>query len=143
MICDDRFGTHFRLWVANGWEEWYYDMLVPLVHFVPVRADLSDLCAQVAWVRAHPARAAAISAAAQRFVREQMRPVDRDIYVGEILLEYGRLWARSMAKSASASDPQHGNGNGNGNGRGGDPITKYVQHWHDPVDYKPTREPRD
>ena len=106
-------------------------MLVPLVHYVPVRADLSDLCARVAWVRAHPARAAAISAAAQRFVREQMRPVDRDVYVGEILLEYGRLWAKSVP------DHQHGNG------RGGHPITKYVQHWHDPVDYRPTRVPRD
>ncbi|KAJ1470676.1 hypothetical protein T484DRAFT_1846860 [Baffinella frigidus] len=40
--------------VDNGWKEFYYDLLVPWEHYIPVNASLSDLCERLAWARTHP-----------------------------------------------------------------------------------------
>ena len=37
-----------------GGAQWYYDSMRPWVHFVPVRADLSDLEQRFHWAEAHP-----------------------------------------------------------------------------------------
>ena len=37
----------------GGFRQWYYDKLVPWRHFVPVRADMSDLIEKIDWCRAH------------------------------------------------------------------------------------------
>jgi Glycosyl transferase family 90 len=52
-----------------GYRQWYYDDLVPWVHFVPVKADLSDLETQIEWVRSHDAEAEGIAAAGQTLAR--------------------------------------------------------------------------
>jgi hypothetical protein len=39
---------------AAGYRQWYYGELTPWVHYVPVAADLSDLCDIIGWCRAHP-----------------------------------------------------------------------------------------
>lgn len=46
-----------------GFRQWYYHKLEPYVHYVPVKADLSDLFSQIEWVKAHPAKAEAIATA--------------------------------------------------------------------------------
>ncbi len=51
-----------------GFRQWYYDRLRPYEHYVPVKKDLSDLQAQMNWVRAHDAEAKAIAAAGQALV---------------------------------------------------------------------------
>jgi hypothetical protein len=45
---------------------WYYDRLEPWVHYVPVRADLSDFDEAVDWVLTHDAEARAIADAGRR-----------------------------------------------------------------------------
>ena len=40
--------------VETPYEQWFYDRLRPWVHYVPIRADLSDLEARVAWCRENP-----------------------------------------------------------------------------------------
>ena len=52
-----------------GFRQWYYDELVPFEHYVPVKADLSDLAEKVDWVRTHDAEAQKIAAAGQAFAR--------------------------------------------------------------------------
>jgi hypothetical protein len=60
---------------ADGdWEQWYYPMMKPWVHYIPVRRDLRDLNEQIEWCIAHDAEAAAIAAAGENFIREMMRP---------------------------------------------------------------------
>ncbi|GGE46660.1 glycosyl transferase family 90 [Actibacterium pelagium] len=44
-----------------GFRQWYYDKLKPYEHYVPIKADLSDLHQQVDWARSHPAEAEAIA----------------------------------------------------------------------------------
>lgn len=33
------------------WYEWYYDILKPWVHYVPVKRDLSDLVEKIEWLK--------------------------------------------------------------------------------------------
>lgn len=41
------------LLVDSSWKLWYSDLLVPYVHYVPIKADLSDLIDQIKWCRSH------------------------------------------------------------------------------------------
>lgn len=53
----------------EGYRQWYYDRLRPFEHYVPVKADLSDLRKQVDWVRSNDRQAAEIAANGQAFAR--------------------------------------------------------------------------
>ncbi|MEP2978980.1 MAG: glycosyl transferase family 90 [Lentilitoribacter sp.] len=46
-----------------GFKQWYYNKLKPWVHYVPIKADLSDLNEQINWVRSHPKEVEHIAAA--------------------------------------------------------------------------------
>ena len=52
--------------VESEWTQWFTDTLEPWVHYVPVRADLSDLIERVEWCQANDADAAAIAHAGRR-----------------------------------------------------------------------------
>jgi len=52
---------------APGFRQWYYGGLEPWAHYVPVRADLSDLPERIAWCRANPAACGEIAARGQAF----------------------------------------------------------------------------
>ena len=53
----------------HGFRQWYYDRIRPWEHFVPVKADMSDLVEKVEWARSHDAEAKAIAANGQAFAR--------------------------------------------------------------------------
>lgn len=52
-----------------GFRQWYYDRLEPWRHFVPIKADLSDLAERLDWVRSHDDRAREIAAEGQALAR--------------------------------------------------------------------------
>jgi hypothetical protein len=54
-----------------GFRQWYYDELVPWVHYVPVSADLSDLEERLDWCLANDAQCKSIAAAGQKVVLDQ------------------------------------------------------------------------
>jgi hypothetical protein len=49
------------LLVDSEWKIWYRDKLEAYVHYVPVRADLSDLVSQIKWCREHDAECEVIA----------------------------------------------------------------------------------
>jgi hypothetical protein len=53
----------------HGYRQWYYDRLKPWEHFVPVKADLSDLIDKITWCQNHPVECARIGAVAQEFTQ--------------------------------------------------------------------------
>jgi hypothetical protein len=53
-----------------GYSQWYYDKIKPWEHYVPIRADLSDLADQVEWARSNPDKAHEIAQNAQAFARQ-------------------------------------------------------------------------
>lgn len=50
----------------KGFRQWYYDRIEPWKHYVPVKADLSDLVDQIDWCRGHEDACSDIAAAGQR-----------------------------------------------------------------------------
>ena len=56
--------------VGPAGREWFWDSLVPMEHYVPVRRDLSDLVARARWVQSHPQEAAAIGRAGQKVAQQ-------------------------------------------------------------------------
>jgi hypothetical protein len=47
---------------AFGYRQWYYDRLVPWVHYVPVRADFADFDETLDWLFTHPDESEQIAA---------------------------------------------------------------------------------
>jgi len=59
-------------------KDWYHEHLVPWVHYIPVREDLSDLREQFEWAEHHDRKARAIAKAGTEFVRRMGRPEGLD-----------------------------------------------------------------
>jgi len=78
--------------VDRPWREWFWDHLVPMQHYIPVRRDLSDLVDRAQWVQHHPEEAAAIGAEGQRLAQ---RVLTRSAAAA--------AWARVLSESASSS----------------------------------------
>jgi hypothetical protein len=57
----------FKVESQFGFRQWYYARLKPFEHYVPVRADMSDLIEKIDWARTHQREAQAIAEAGQRF----------------------------------------------------------------------------
>jgi hypothetical protein len=62
---------------APGYRQWYYDELDAWTHYVPVKADLSDLRERIDWCRAHLSECGDIAARGQQFA--MARGLDREI----------------------------------------------------------------
>ena len=68
------------------WKEFFYGDLEPLVHYIPVREDLSDLAAMLDWAGAHPAETAQIAEAARKYAQSHLRrPHAVEILARELL----------------------------------------------------------
>jgi len=52
------------------WHEWYWERLVPMEHYIPVRSDLSDLVDSARWVQQNPQEAEQIGRAGQKLAQE-------------------------------------------------------------------------
>lgn len=50
----------------RGFRQWYYDRLLPWVHYVPVAADLTDFTERLSWCRRHPRQCREIARTGQR-----------------------------------------------------------------------------
>ena len=53
----------------HGFRQWYYDRIRAWEHFVPVKADMTDLIEKIEWVRSNDARAREIAENGRRFAR--------------------------------------------------------------------------
>jgi hypothetical protein len=61
--------TILKVASKNRYKQWYYDRLIPWVHFVPVASDMSDLIEKAEWVRNNEALAEEIASAAGDLAR--------------------------------------------------------------------------
>ncbi|MEW9806552.1 glycosyl transferase family 90 [Mesorhizobium sp. ZMM04-5] len=69
---------------ASGYRQWYYDRIRPWEHYVPVKADLSDLLEQIDWVRSNDGSAREIAAHGQAFARTMTLESETSIAVSSI-----------------------------------------------------------
>lgn len=75
--------------VDRPFREWYFDKLIPMEHFVPVKEDMSDLIEKYDHLESHPDVYDHIVKCASEFVKENFSP---DAVLGalkDIVLKYG------------------------------------------------------
>ena len=76
--------------VASQYEQWYYNRLRPWSHYVPVRADLTDLSEKIEWCLANPdycawiANNGALVAAAMSFEEQLPRSCETLLAVAHV-----------------------------------------------------------
>jgi len=63
---------------VSGARDWFHEHLVPWVHYVPVKEDLSDLRQMFRWAEQNDEKARAIAVAGTDFVRRLGRPEGMD-----------------------------------------------------------------
>ncbi|KAJ6532869.1 glycosyl transferase family 90-domain-containing protein [Mycena vulgaris] len=76
---------------STVFEEYFNDWLRPFEHYVPVKADLSDLVQQIEWANAHPDEARLIQQKGLEFARRVLTDDQNDCYFFAVLLEWARL----------------------------------------------------
>lgn len=72
-----------------GYKQWYYDDMKPFEHYVPVKADLSDLCKVIEWCLANDQESRRIARNGQLFAMRRT-PESETLAVLHKLNELGR-----------------------------------------------------
>lgn len=84
-------GDSLLLWQESPYREFFYPLLRPFQHYVPLREDLSDLIPKIGWVRENEAAALAMVRGAQQFARQHFSGRGVNAYLLEVLRQYARL----------------------------------------------------
>ncbi len=71
--------------------QWYYSELQPYVHYIPVKANLEDLIAQLRWAQEHDAEAKNIADNARRFAKEHITVDCNLLYLYCLIVRYSQL----------------------------------------------------
>lgn len=71
--------------------QWYYNALVPNVHYIPVRASLKDLVEKIQWAASHDVEAEIIAHNARDFANSHLTVIDSLAYLYHTILQYSQL----------------------------------------------------
>lgn len=72
-------------------KQWFYDALVPYVHYVPIMGHMEDLIEKIDWARAHDRQCQQIAANAREFVLNNLMPEHVYYYYCKVLERYASL----------------------------------------------------
>ena len=89
--------------------DWFYDLMEPWVHFIPIDTDLGNLRERYDWAEANPDKVKAIAVESTKLAEyllsaEYMGKVYQELfvdYLGEVVKAYqpeGRSWAECAAQ---------------------------------------------
>ena len=73
----------------KGYRQWYYDELEPYMHYVPVRADMSDFADQIEWCRQNEDHCSQIAAAGQKLALSMTLRTELRAAIGRINERHG------------------------------------------------------
>ena len=68
-----------------AYELWYTKYLIPFVHYIPLKQDLSDLNGTLVWIRQHPTAVRRIANNGKRYYNEYLRPACLENHIWELL----------------------------------------------------------
>ncbi|TRY61729.1 hypothetical protein TCAL_11141 [Tigriopus californicus] len=74
----------------SDYMEHFYSSLKPWIHYVPIRADLSDLVDKIHWAKNHDEEAHNIAVNGRRFAQEHLLPQHVLCYHGSLFQEVAR-----------------------------------------------------
>jgi hypothetical protein len=75
----------------SPWYQWFYSQLQPYVHYIPYKADASDLVERLIWAMEHDEEAHQISRNANDFANKNLKHSDVMLYVYLLLIKYAQL----------------------------------------------------
>lgn len=78
--------------------QWYYPLLVPNFHYVPIRKDLSDLVEKINYARSHDDEMKRISMNANVFVNDYLTDQAMEDYLVLIMNEYAKRFEQKDFK---------------------------------------------
>jgi hypothetical protein len=79
------------LLAASKYKLWYRDILQPYVHYVPVKADLSDLIEKILWCKANDAKCKKIAQNAVKFAKTYLTKDGILDYLQKLLYEIKKM----------------------------------------------------
>ena len=71
--------------------QWFFRAVKPYVHYIPLKNDLSDLCDQIAWAKAHDEECHSIAKTATVFALNNLMLEDNYAYLFHVLKKYAAL----------------------------------------------------
>ena len=71
--------------------QWFYPALEPYKNYVPVNERLTDIFAQLEWMKNHDEEVKKISENAQNFIKNDLMPSNIEAHSAIILNEYHKL----------------------------------------------------
>lgn len=71
--------------------QWYYNGLVPYVHYVPYSTDCSDLEDVIMWLRSNEDKAREIALQGRQFARKYLNTDMTYLYLHEVMVELNKL----------------------------------------------------
>lgn len=74
---------------------WFYEALIPWVHYVPVKSDLSDLIENLAFIMEHDHLAREIATNGRNFAKKNLYAEHIAIYCYKALIKYASLQRKS------------------------------------------------
>ncbi len=87
--------------------KWYYPMLQPYVHYIPIMANetFTNLLDQLHWAETHPFAVRAIVTKANMFARSYLSALGRDCYTMQLLERYAALTIEELAQPRNVVPP--------------------------------------
>lgn len=70
---------------------WFYRILQPWVHYIPVETHLNDLLDKIQWAREHDAETKQIADNARQLAKENIMPEHLYLYCYKVLVKYASL----------------------------------------------------
>jgi hypothetical protein len=77
--------------------EWWYTYLLPNVHYIPVKKDLSDLQEKIIWARNNDEKAHEIALNANAVVNQWMTPEHMYCYYAKAFELYRLIWFKTLS----------------------------------------------
>lgn len=75
----------------STFQMWFHPALMPYVHYIPYKDDISDLPQMVAWAQSHPKEAREIADNGRQFILHRLTQEHAYAYVYLLLSEYSKL----------------------------------------------------
>ena len=87
--------------------EWYYPLLKPYVHYIPVIANEThtNLLDQIAWAEKHTQSVRTIVSAANAFAKQYLSAAGRDCYFIQLLARYHQLTRWNLSQPYHVISP--------------------------------------
>ena len=85
-------GGSVALKVDSNNGQWYYGAIKPFEHYVPIKADFSDLNEKIEWLKNNDDKAQQIAKNGRDFVKNYMTHEAMNQYTIDLLKDYEKLY---------------------------------------------------